>query len=99
MLEDIALAGAGFAVLMNITGVAIPIWNIWNARDHLGLLDLMEQVIILAIYSKLKIYLFVNTDRNILMLGILITNHMMTTNRFCSIQVTRNTQWQEFLSF
>ena len=99
MLEDIALGGAGFAVLMNITGVAIPIWNIWNARDHLGLLDLMEQVIILAIYSKLKIYLFVNTDRNILMLGILITNHMMTTNRFCSIQVTRNTQWQEFLSF
>ena len=99
MLEDIALAGAGFAVLMNITGVAIPIWNIWNARDHLGLLDLMEQVIILAIYSKLKIYLFVNTDRNILMLGILITNHMMTTNRFCSIQVTRNTQWQEFSSF
>ena len=52
MLEDIALGGAGFAVLMNITGVAIPIWNIWNAREHLGLLDLMEQVIILAIYSK-----------------------------------------------
>ena len=99
MLEDIALGGAGFAVLMNITGVAIPIWNIWNAREHLGLLDLMEQVIILAIYSKLKIYLFVNTDRNILMFRILTTNHMMTTNRFCSIQVTRNTQWQEFLSF
>ena len=52
MLEDIALGGAGFAVLMNITGVAIPIWNIWNAREHLGLLDLMEQVIILAIYWK-----------------------------------------------
>ena len=99
MLEDIALGGAGFAVLMNITGVAIPIWNIWNAREHLGLLDLMEQVIILAIYSKLKIYLFVNTDRNILMLRILTSNHMMTTTRFCSIQVTRNTQWQEFLSF
>ena len=99
MLEDIALGGAGFAVLMNITGVAIPIWNIWNAREHLGLLDLMEQVIIIAIYSKLKIYLFVNTDRNILMLRILTTTHMMTTNRFCSIQVTRNTQWQEFLSF
>ena len=99
MLEDIALGGAGFAVLMNITGVAIPIWNIWNARDHLGLLDLMEQVIILAIYSKLKIYLFVNADKNILMLRILTTIHKMTTNRFCSIQVTRNTQWQEFLSF
>ena len=99
MLEDIALGGAGFAVLMNITGVAIPIWNIWNAREHLGLLDLMEQVIIIAIYSKLKIYLFVNTERNILMLRILTTNHMMTANRFCSIQVTRNTQWQEFLSF
>ena len=99
MLEDIALGGAGFAVLMNITGVAIPIWNIWNAREHLGLLDLMEQVIILVIYSKLKIYLFVNTDRNILLLRILTTTHMMTTNRFCSIQVTRNTQWQEFLSF
>ena len=53
MLEDIALGGAGFAVLMNITGVAIPIWNIWNAREHLGLLDLMEQVIILAIYQNL----------------------------------------------
>ena len=99
MLEDIALGGAGFAVLMNITGVAIPIWNIWNAREHLGLLDLMEQVIILAIYSKLKIYLFVNTDRNILMLRILTSNHMMTTTRFCSIQVTRNTQWQELLNF
>ena len=99
MLEDIALGGAGFAVLMNITGVAIPIWNIWNAREHLGLLDLMEQVIIIAIYSKLKVYLFVNTERNILMFRILTTNHMMTTNRFCSIQVTRNTQWQEFLSF
>ena len=99
MLEDIALGGAGFAVLMNITGVAIPIWNIWNAREHLGLLDLMEQVIILAIYSKLKIYLFVNADKNILMLRILTTIHKMTTNRFCSIQVTRNTQWQEFLSF
>ena len=97
MLEDIALGGAGFAVLMNITGVAIPIWNIWNAREHLGLLDLMEQVIILVIYFK--IYLFVNTDRNILMFRILTTNHMMTANRFCSIQVTRNTQWQEFLSF
>ena len=82
MLEDIALGGAGFAVLMNITGVAIPIWNIWNARDHLGLLDLMEQVIILAIYSKLKIYLFVNADKNILMLRILTTIHIMTTNRF-----------------
>ena len=99
MLEDIALGGAGFAVLMNITGVAIPIWNIWNAREHLGLLDLMEQVIISAIYSKLKIYLFVNTDRNILVLRILPTYHIMTMNRFCSIQVTRNTQWQEFLSF
>ena len=99
MLEDIALGGAGFAVLMNITGVAIPIWNIWNAREHLGLLDLMEQVIIPTIYSKLKIYLFVNTDRNILMLRILTTTHVMTTNRFCSIQVTRNTQGQEFLSF
>ena len=53
MLEDIALGGAGFAVLMNITGVAIPIWNIWNAREHLGLLDLMEQVIIIAIYFKI----------------------------------------------
>ena len=82
MLEDIALGGAGFAVLMNITGVAIPIWNIWNARDHLGLLDLMEQVIILAIFSKLKIYLFVNADKNILMLRILTTIHIMTTNRF-----------------
>ena len=70
MLEDIALGGAGFAVLMNITGVAIPIWNIWNAREHLGLLDLMEQVIILAIYSKLIIYLFVNIERNILMFRI-----------------------------
>ena len=59
MLEDIALGGAGFAVLMNITGVAIPIWNIWNAREHLGLLDLMEQVIILVIlkstYSLIQI--------------------------------------------
>ena len=99
MLEDIALGGAGFAVLMNITGVAIPIWNIWNAREHLGLLDLMEQVIISAIYSKLIIYLFVNIERNILMFRIWTTNHMMTANRFCSIQVTRNTQWQEFLSF
>ena len=99
MLEDIALGGAGFAVLMNITGVAIPIWNIWNAREHLGLLDLMEQVIIIAIFSKLKIYLCIDTERNILMFRILTTNHMMTTNRFCSIQVTRNTQWQEFLSF
>ena len=99
MLEDIALGGAGFAVLMNITGVAIPIWNIWNARVHLGLLDLMEQVIILAIYSKLKIYLFANTDRNILILRTLRTTQIMTMNPFCSIQVTRNTQWQEFLSF
>ena len=89
MLEDIALGGAGFAVLMNITGVAIPIWNIWNAREHLGLLDLMEQVIILAMAWK----------RNILVLRIVPTYHIMTMNRFCSIQVTRNTQWQEFLSF
>ena len=54
MLEDIALGGAGFAVLMNITGVAIPIWNIWNAREHLGLLDLMEQVILLIYIQNLK---------------------------------------------
>ena len=54
MLEDIALGGAGFAVLMNITGVAIPIWNIWNAREHLGLLDLMEQVILLIYIQNSK---------------------------------------------